>query len=150
MAEPYTTGSPEPFREEVQLTPEMTHVVLFPGDRLAIRTDGEGRPTIQVSGRIPARHFCTYPKHQGCFVSVRVAGTGGTSKIHLVEPYLSDSRIVQGGLPDMEWSKVIYLSHDDKIAFETPPPENDVVVIDLEVVRVEPGDRLRGRYDRGE
>jgi hypothetical protein len=105
---------------------------------------------IQASGRIPARHFCTYPKHQGCFASVRVAGGNapGASEIFIIEGQRSGSALFQGNLPDMQWSKVLYLSHDDKIGFGTQAPAGGVpeVVIDIELVRVEPGDRLRGRY----
>jgi len=216
VARVLTSSSGEPFRQEVQLTPEMTHVVLFPGDKLAIVTHGEGRPVvhivvndlsesehvtmamnrdlgphatrfrlikddntgfdpgingsdqappfvwdpgsnimvarIQTSGRIPARHFCTYPKHQGCLASVRVAGgnSPGASEIYLIEAQRNGAALHQGNLPDMQWSKVLYLSHDDKIGFGTQTPAGGVpeVVIDIELVRVEPGDRLRGRYDR--
>ncbi len=217
VARVLTSGSGEPFRQEVQLTPEMTHVVLFPGDKLAIRTAGEGRPIVhlvindlsesehvsmalqrdlgphatrfrlikddntgfspnlggsdqepnftwdpasnimearvQTSGKIPARLFCTYPKHQGCFASVRVAGgnSPGASEIYLVEAQRNGAIVAEGSLPDMQWSKVLYLSHDDKIAFGTQTPAGGIpeVVIDIELVRVEPGDRLRGRYAQG-
>jgi len=217
VARVLTTGAPEPFRQEVQLTPEMTHVVLFPGDQLGIVTSGEGRPIvhlvindlsesehvamalrrdlgphatryrlikddntgfspgvtgsdqtppfewdpssnimvarIQTSGRIPMGHFGHYPKHQGCFASFRVSGgnSPGASEICVIEPQRNGYAIVQSGLPDMEWSKVVYLSHDDKIGFQTQSPAGGVpeVVIDIDLVRVEPGDRLRGRYDRG-
>lgn len=216
VARVLTSSAGEPFRQEVQLTPEMTHVVLFPGDKLAVLTNGEGRPVIhivvndlsesehlamaltrdlgphatrfrlikddnsgfapgingpdqsppfvwdpatnimvariQTSGRIPARHFCMYPKHQGCVASVRVAGGNdpGASEIYLIEGQRSGAALFQGDLPDMQWSKVLYLSHDDKIGFGTQTPGGGVpeVVIDIELVRVAPGDCLRGRYDR--
>jgi len=211
------TGAPERSRQQIQLTPEMTHVILFPGDELSIVTNGEGRPVIhivindlsesehismalhrdlgphasrfrlikddntgfspgingsdfvppfvwipgsnimeakiQTSGRIPVSAFCTYPDHQGCFLSVRVAGGNnpGSSEIYVIEPQRNGAAAFQSGLPDMQWSKVVYLSHDDKIGFATQLPGGGTpeVVIDIEVVRVEPGDRLRGRYDRG-
>ena len=212
VARVLTSGAGEPFRQEVQLTPEMTHVVLFPGDGLGILTVDDSRPEVQLvvnevsesedirsslmrsvgphatrfriikddgtgflpnvggpdtepvftwnpannvmetriqtSGRIPSRTFCTYPKHQGCYASVRFSGGNdpGVSKIYLIEAQRSGNRVVQT-IKDMKWSKVLYLAHDDMIAFETEAPGSGTeVVIDIELVRVEPGDRLRDRY----
>jgi len=33
-----TMGTPEPFRQEVQITPEMAHVIMYPGDRINKKT----------------------------------------------------------------------------------------------------------------
>ena len=207
-------GTPEPYREEVQLTPEMTHVVMYPGDSLAIITHGEQQPTVQLvvnelserehinmalsrrtgsnwqrfriisvgagfvpdpegaafqpnftwsasdnimkaiingaSGPIPAATLCAYPKFQGCYVSVRFARmSANTGQVHLVEGQARDSIVHQDGLKNVEWSKVMFVSHDDLIALETPAPENDAVIADIEMVRVRPGNRLCGRYERG-
>jgi hypothetical protein len=210
-----TQGTPEPFRQEVQLTPEMTHVVMYPGDSLAITTHGEGRPTVQLvvnelsesehvtqaltshptaiahryriintsgagflpdpggvifepafawsatdnimkvvvngaSGPIPASYLCPYPNFQGCYVSVRYAKMASDDgKVHLVEGQLRDSIVIQESLRNVEWSKVFFVSHDDHISLETPGPDGNAVIADLELVRVRPGDRLCGRYARG-
>ena len=66
-----------------------------------------------------------------------------------VEGQARDSIVHQDNLRNVEWSKVLFVSHDDLIALETPAPENDAVVADIEMVRVRPGNRLCGRYERG-
>jgi hypothetical protein len=44
---------------------------------------------------------------------------------------------------------VQFVSHDDLIALEaTPSVPGAKLAVDIEVVRVQPGDRLRGRYER--
>jgi hypothetical protein len=209
------SGAPDPVRVEVQLTPQMTHVVMYPGDRLALLTVDEGRPTIQLvvnelsepehitqaltsdvdatwrryrivlasgqgfvpdpqgaafqpsfvwnpaqhmmttvvngaTGPIPSGDLCAYPKFQGCYASVRFANmSANTGQIHLIEGQARNSIVVQDNLKNVEWSKVFFVSHDDYIGLETPPPTGQVVVADIELVRVQPGDRLRGRYERG-
>ena len=215
VARVITTASPEPFRQEVQLTPEMHHVVMWPGDKLAITTYEEGRPTIQLvvnelsesehinqalasrvdphwrryrivlasgqglapnpadpafeptfawnpsqylmttvingaTGPIPASHLCAFPKFQGCYVSVRYAKMNADSgKVHLIEGQGRDSIVADDNLKNVEWSEVFFVSHDDLIGLDTPGPSGQIVIADIELVRVQPGDRLRGRYERG-
>ena len=209
------SGAPEPFRVEVQLTPQMTHVVMYPGDKLAIVTRDEGRPTIHLvvnqlsepehinqaltshvgahwrryrivlasgqgfepdpqgaafqpgfvwlpaqhilsavvngpTGPIPSSDLCAYPKYQGCYVSIRYAKmSANNGKVHLIEGQARDSIVVAENLKNVEWSKVFFVSHDDHIGLDTPTPNGQVVIADIELVRVQPGDRLRGRYERG-
>ena len=199
-------------REEIDLTPYVQHVLVFPGDKLAIRTmdggrvqvilvvnelnEGENiqyalghethaqwrrfrivretgvpfvptgadwRPTFVFDpisnilmsndngvGPIPASDLSLYPRHQGVFIAVRYGGNGAVAgKLHLVDGATRQARAVQTNLTAVLWSKVQFVSHDDLIAFEAAP---DVVgaklAVDIEVVRVQPGDRLRGRYER--
>jgi hypothetical protein len=214
VARVVTGGTPEPFRQEVQLTPEMNHVVMYPGDSLAIATYGEQRPTVQLvvnelsesehinqvlaskvaahwrrfriisvgagfapnpggavlqpnwswdpaakmmkavlngaTGPIPASALCAYPPFQGCYLSVRFAKmSADTGKVFLIEGQARDSIAHQADLKNVEWSKVMFVSHDDHIGLETPGPADEAVIADIELVRVYPGDRLRGRYERG-
>ena len=178
-------------REEIDLTPHVQHVLVFPGDKLAIRTMDGGRVQVILvvnelnegenvqyalghethaqwrrfrivretgvafapagpdwrpnfvfdptscllistdngTGPIPTSDLSLYPRHQGVFISVRYSGNGAVAgKLHLVDGATR---------------------HDDLIPLEASP---DVVgaklAVDIEVVRVQPGDRLRGRYER--
>lgn len=207
------SDAPGVMREEIDLTPYVQHVLVFPGDRLAIRTMDGGRvqvilvvnelnegeniqyalghethaqwrrfrvlretgtpfapagadwrppftfnPTSNLLfsddngvGPIPTSDLSLYPRHQGAFLSVRYSGNGAVpGKLHLVDGATRQVRAVQTDLTTGLWSRVQFVSHDDLIALEASP---DVVgaklAVDIEVVRVQPGDRLRGRYERG-
>ena len=202
-------------REEIQLTPYVQHVLVFPGDRIALLTKEGGRaqvvlvvnelnegdnvqyalghatfaqvrrlrfiresgvpfapnlgaapwqPTFVFSplsgllttnenttGPIPTSELSLYPRHQGVYLTVRYAGNGATpGKLHLVDAETRQARVVQADLTAVLWSRVLFVSHDDMIALEASP---DVIgsklIADIEVVRVFPGDRLRGRYEGG-
>lgn len=200
-------------REEIDLTPYVQHVLVFPGDKLAIRTmdggrvqvilvvnelnEGENvqyalghetyaqwrrfrilretgvpfaptgadwRPTFVFDpvtnillsndngvGPIPASDLSLYPRHQGVFIAVRYSGNGAVAgKLHLVDGATRQSRAVQTDLTTVLWSKVQFVSHDDLLAFEASPDVAGArLAVDIEVVRVQPGDRLRGRYQGG-
>ena len=102
------------------------------------------------NGVIPARHLCAYPHFQGCFISVRVVGIDvGEAKLYIVDGHLREAYEFQGNIKNAEWSRVAYVSHDDLVGIETPAPPGGTVVCDIEVVRVQPGDRLCGRYAGG-
>ncbi|MBK8260015.1 MAG: hypothetical protein IPK80_01605 [Nannocystis sp.] len=190
--------------------PQMVHVPIYPGDRLAIYTQDGGRVCIQMvvtelaesehvslalrtppepqwrrfrlirsgsggfnhlplvnnysppftwspglsmlvtdtlgDGPIPARDLCMYPTFQGCYVSVRYAGINADAQLHIVDGHLRDSAALQTDIKPMRWSKVFFVSHDDLLGLWSPAPVVDTVVCDIELVRVQPGDRLRGRY----
>ena len=205
---------PDRFREEVDLSPQMVHVPVFAGDRLAIQTSEGGavrvdlvvteladREHVQlalgspprastrrvriirtggtgfnhmpleetwtpaltwdadrqmmvafevVNGVIPARELCMFPAGEGCFVSVRYSGIdAATGRLYVIDGQARAAFEVHGGLKSGEWSKVAYVSHDDLIGLSSPGPAGEAVVCDLEIVRVSPGDRLRGRYTLG-
>ena len=49
------------------------------------------------------------------------------------------------------WSRVSYAAHDDLIALSaTTAVVGGALIADIEIVRVEPGDRLRGRFSEAE
>ena len=199
-------------REEIDLTPHVQHVLVFPGDKLAIRTMDGGRVQVILvvnelnegenvqyalghethaqwrrfrivretgvafapagpdwrpnfvfdptscllistdngTGPIPTSDLSLYPRHQGVFIAIRYSGNGAIpGKLHLVDGPTRQARAVQSNLTTVRWSRVQFVSHDDLIALEaTPSVPGAKLAVDIEVVRVQPGDRLRGRYER--
>ena len=102
------------------------------------------------NGPIPIPVLCPHPKHFGCFISIRYANKlPGTGRLHIVDKVTRDTWST-GVIPNVRWSRVQYVSHDDHIALQaTVAPAGGKLVCDIEVVRVEPQDRLRGRYAHG-
>ena len=102
------------------------------------------------NGPIPIPKLCPYPKHFGCFVSIRYANKlPTTGRLYIVDKVTRDFWRT-GLIPNVRWSRVQYVSHDDHIALEaTVAPAGGKLVCDIEVVRVEPQDRQRGRYANG-
>ncbi|MEZ4453090.1 MAG: hypothetical protein R3B09_26755 [Nannocystaceae bacterium] len=214
VARVISKDDPDVFREEIDLTPQMVHVPMYPGDRLGIVTRDGSRTCVQIvvtdlsesehvalalqskpsvfsrrlrivrsdgsgfshlpltstfdpdftwdvttnmlitsaisAGVIPARSLCHYPRFQGCYISVRYSGIGaGDAALYIVDGHLREAWEAQATLKNGEWSKPQFVSHDDYIGLSSPAPAGGTVVCDLELVRVEPGDRLRGRYERG-
>ena len=206
--------NPDVFREEVDLTPRMVYVAMYPGDKLAVYTRDGGRVCLDLvvtelsesehvqlalqsppeaywrrfrlirgdgtgfnhqpltstwhptftwdpaenllvcstigNGPIPARDLSLYPKFQGCFLSVRYSGIGaGNARLYIVDNHLREADDAQTNIKNVEWSKVQFVSHDDLVGLWSPVPAGGTVVCDIELVRVQPGDRLRGRYARG-
>jgi hypothetical protein len=98
------------------------------------------------SGPIPISAICSFPRHFGGFLSVRFAGSAGDGRVYTVDALTRTHSPPIGVLPDVTWSPVQYVGHDDHIALEATPAGDKPLVCDIEVVRVEPRDRLRGRY----
>ena len=202
-------------REEIQLTPYVQHVLVFPGDRIALLTQEGGRAQVvlivnelnegdnvqyalghetfaQVRrlrfiretgvpfapnptgvpwapnfvfnpssgllvtnenniGPIPTSQLSLYPRHQGVYLTVRYAGNGAVGgKLHLIDTETREAREVESALTKVLWSRVLFVSHDDMIGLEAAPAVAGArLVADIEIVRVFPGDRLRGRYEGG-
>lgn len=206
--------SPDVFRVEVDLTPKMVYVPMYPGDTLAIYTRDGGRVCLDLvvtelsehehvqlalqsppeafgrrfrlirgdgtgfnhqplastwhptftwdpvenllvcstigNGPIPARDLSLYPKFQGCYLSVRYSGIGaGDARLYIVDNHLREADEAQADIKNVKWSKVQFVSHDDLVGLWSPDPAGGTVVCDIELVRVQPDDRLRGRYERG-
>ena len=101
-------------------------------------------------GAIPAHDLCLYPRFQGCYISVRYAGSSSNGRLHIVDAMTRKSWIAQQNLKDVRWSRVQYVSHDDSIALDaTASAVGELMVADIEVSRVAPGNRLAGRYAGG-
>ena len=202
------------FREEIDLTPQVQHVLMFPGDKLAILTKDGGRVQVIVvanelneaeavqyalahetyaqwrrfriirqtgvpfapnlgtvwrptftfdplssllvstdngTGTIPVSDLCLYPRHQGCYISIRYSGNGaGGGNFHIAEPTTGQALVAETNLTAVLWSKVQFVSHDDMIALEAAPSVAGAkLVVDIELARVQPGNRLGGRYAGG-
>ncbi|MEZ4454853.1 MAG: hypothetical protein R3B09_35715 [Nannocystaceae bacterium] len=117
--------------------------VYDPSTNLMVATD-------DGTGAIPASSLCLYPSFQGCYITIRYAGSSGDGKLHVVDSMTRKSWVAQSNLVDVEWSKVQYVSHDDSIALEaTPAVVGELMVADIEVSKVAPGCRLCGRYAGG-
>lgn len=102
------------------------------------------------TGVIPASVLTLYPRFQGCYVVVRYAGSNSTGKLHMVDNLTRKSWISDSAMPDVKWSHVQFISHDDGIALEaTAGVAGQPLVCDIEVALVHPGNRLAGRYQGG-
>jgi len=99
------------------------------------------------TGAIPSTSLSLYPRHQGCYVSLRYSGSNADGKVHIVDSATRKSWIAQTALTDGMWSKVQYISHDDNVALEaTPAVAGQIMVCDIEVAPVQVDSRLRARY----
>lgn len=103
------------------------------------------------TGPIPVADLNLMPRSWSSFITVRYSNMEvGVGKLFLVEPTTRSKRELESGLTTVEWSKVHFVSHDDMLALECGGPSpNQVLVVDFEVVRVQPGDRLSRRYGNG-
>ena len=102
------------------------------------------------TGVIPATSLCLFQRHEGCYVSLRYAGSNANGKVHIVDRETSKSWIAETALPDVRWSKVQYIGHDDGIALEaTAAVVGQRIVCDIEVAPVTADSRLRARYQGG-
>lgn len=102
------------------------------------------------TGVIPATSLCLYPRWQGCYVSIRYAGSSGDGKLHMVDGLTHKSWVADTAMVDVKWSTVQFVSHDDGIALEaTAAVAGQPMVCDLEIALVHPGNRLSGRYQGG-
>ena len=102
------------------------------------------------TGVIPSTSLSLYPRFQGCYVTIRYAGSNADGKLHIVDHTTRKSLIAENPLADVKWSKVQYISHDDGIALEASPAvAGQPLVCDIELALVHPGNRLAGRYQGG-
>ena len=102
------------------------------------------------TGVIPATSLCLYPRWQGCYVSIRYAGSNADGKLHMVDNLTRKAWVADTAMADVKWSTVQFVSHDDGIALEaTPAVAGQLMVCDLEIALVHPGNRLCGRYQGG-
>lgn len=96
---------------------------------------------------LPISALSPFPRHLGTLFSIRFSGSAGDGKLFILENESRRPWQAQAALPDGRWSRVQYAAHDDLLVLEASPgPAGSPLVCDIEVVRVEPGDRLRGRY----
>ncbi len=79
-------------------------------------------------------------------MSLRYSGSTGDGKFIVVENLTKAAYEAQTAMVDGQWSQVQYLSHEDSLGLNATIGGGGALVADIEVVRVEPRDRLRGRY----
>lgn len=103
------------------------------------------------TGPLPVSDLCFVPRAFGCYASVRFSNMdGGDGRLLLVEPITRSARVLQAGLSNVEWSKAQFVSHDDMVALDCPPPPADqLLVVDVEISRLLPGERLAARFGQG-
>ena len=102
------------------------------------------------TGMLPANSLCLYPRFQGCYVSIRYAGSIGNGKLHIVDNLTRKTWQAETAMTDVRWSRVQFVSHDDGIALEaTPGVVGQPMVCDIELALVHPGNRLSGRFQGG-
>jgi len=201
------------FRREIDLTPEVQYVTLYPGDQLVVKTMDGGRTSITLvvnemgeadhiayanakprslhwrrfrivrnsplgfqtgfgqeawrpefsfdrdtnlvianevaKGPIPVDSFCTFPRFAGCLVMARFANVSDEASLHIMEPVAKSHRRVDK-VPNMQWTKTAWVSHDDHIALRSDAPiSDDITICDLAIARINAELALQGRYDRG-
>lgn len=100
------------------------------------------------NGPIPLTSLGLFPRVYGAFVAIRYAGSNNDGKLIVVESTTRATLEAESALTDGKWSKVQYLSHEDMLGLSATRVGVPLVV-DIEIVRVEPQDRLRARYAAG-
>ena len=96
---------------------------------------------------IPISALAPFPRSLGTLLSIRYANSVNDGRFIIVQNTTRKQWVAQGAIPDTRWSSVQYAAHDDLIMFEASPQAGGrPLVVDIELVRVEPGDRLRGRF----
>lgn len=97
------------------------------------------------NGPIPIANIL-YPRHYGALITVRYANSSNNGELKIIENTTRKSWVAQTAIPDVRWSWVQYVAHDDMITLHATNLAGGQLVADIEVVRVEPGDRLRDRF----
>jgi hypothetical protein len=98
-------------------------------------------------GPIAISTLSPFMRMYGTLYSVRYSNSNNDGKLVVVENQTRAFHEAQVNIQNVRWSRVTYLSHDDLIILSaTAAPAGGDMVVDIETVSVEPGDRLRGRY----
>ncbi|MCB9652521.1 MAG: hypothetical protein H6729_00115 [Deltaproteobacteria bacterium] len=103
---------------------------------------------VNQDGPFPISAFLPKPEIRGAYVSVRFSGTTGPNFVYAIDGEQRRAFAVHNALPEMQWSKVIYMSADDHIMFATPAPVGGFqAMVELEVIPIKARDRFVGRFD---
>jgi hypothetical protein len=98
-------------------------------------------------GPIAISTLSPFSRMYGTLFSVRYSNSNNDGKLIVVENQTRAFHEAQINIPSVRWSRVTYAAHDDLILLSaTTAPVGGELVVDIETVRVEPGDRLRGRF----
>ena len=102
-------------------------------------------------GPIPISALSPFGRMYGSLFSVRYSNSNNNGKLVVVESQSRAFYESQINIRNAAWSRVAYAAHDDLIALSaTAPVVGGDLIVDIEIVRVEPGDRLRGRFSEAE
>jgi hypothetical protein len=102
-------------------------------------------------GPIPISALSPFGRMYGSLFSVRYSNSSGDGRLIVVESQTRASHTAQLNIANAAWSRVSYAAHDDLIALSaTTAVVGGALIADIEIVRVEPGDRLRGRFSEAE
>jgi len=116
-----------------------------PGNNVLEANDSDNQ------GPIPIAALSPFARQYGSLLSIRYSNSNNDGKVFLVEHHTRARYQAQDALPSCCWSRVQYAAHDDLIALAaTASPAGGELIVDIEVIRVEPGDRLRGRFAEAE
>lgn len=103
------------------------------------------------NGPIPISALSPFLRLYGGIFSVRYSNSNSDGKLVVVENTTRSFYEAQTALASTRWSRTAYAAHDDCIALSaTAAAGGGFLVADIEIVRVEPGDRLRGRFAEAE
>lgn len=97
------------------------------------------------NGPIPLASIL-YPRKYGALITMRYAGSQNNGELRIVENTTKKTWTAQTAMADVRWSWVQYIAHDDMITLHATNMAGGPLVADIEVLRVEPGDRLRQRF----
>ncbi len=108
----------------------------------------QGDTTLQ--GPLTLNSLCHTPTITSCYAIVRYSGPPGVSEVYVQDGEQNRVINLESGLPEMAWSRVIYLTRDDRLLFKTPAPAaGKQVHVDVQVVEVNPREPFLGRFDYG-
>jgi hypothetical protein len=129
----------------VSAAPWIPEFVWNPTSNVLEATDSTSQGPIPISALSPFRRM------YGSLFSVRYSNSNNDGKLVVVESLSRAFHESQINIQNAAWSRVAYAAHDDMIALSaTTAPVGGDLIADIELVRVEPGDRLRGRFSEAE
>jgi hypothetical protein len=133
------------FAPVVSAAPWIPEFVWNPTSNVLEATDSTSQGPIPISALSPFRRM------YGSLFSVRYSNSNNDGKLVVVESLSRAFHESQINIQNAAWSRVAYAAHDDMIALSaTTAPVGGDLIADIELVRVEPGDRLRGRFSEAE
>lgn len=133
------------FVPEVNAVPVGPDVLLEPGEQ---RPGGDRQ---HESGADPDLRAEPVVRMYGTLFSVRYSNSNNDGKLVVVESRSHAFYESHTNIRNAAWSRVAYAAHDDLIALSaTTGVVGGDSIVDIELVRVEPGDRLRGRFSEAE
>ena len=133
------------FVPEVNAVPWVPTFYWNPVSNVQEATDNTSQAPIPISALSP------FGRMYGTLFSVRYSNSNNDGKLVVVESRSHAFYESHTNIRNAAWSRVAYAAHDDLIALSaTTGVVGGDLIVDIELVRVEPGDRLRGRFSEAE